>query len=79
MQNQRYFNEDFNKYKSVYARIKLHVIYYLILILLSLARLRHERDLIVNLKHEEERLGKEIEQEENDMKQLVDVMAIIEK
>ncbi|CAB4018567.1 tuftelin-interacting 11-like, partial [Paramuricea clavata] len=42
-------------------------------------QLRHERDLIVNLKYEEERLGKEIEQEENDMKQLVDVMAIIEK
>jgi hypothetical protein len=33
----------------------------------------------VNLKYEEERLGKEIEQEENDMKQLVDVMAVIEK
>ena len=42
-------------------------------------RLRHERDLMVNLKHEEERLSKEIELEENDMKQLVDVMAIIEK
>ena len=34
---------------------------------------------MVNLKHEEERLSKEIELEENDMKQLVDVMAIIEK
>jgi hypothetical protein len=33
----------------------------------------------VNLKYEEERLGKEIEQEENAMKQLVDVMAVIEK
>lgn len=33
----------------------------------------------MNLKYEEERLGKEIEQEENDMKQLVDVMAVIEK
>lgn len=33
----------------------------------------------MNLKYEEERLGKEIEQEENAMKQLVDVMAVIEK
>ncbi|XP_046846613.1 tuftelin-interacting protein 11-like [Xenia sp. Carnegie-2017] len=41
-------------------------------------QLRHERDLIVNLKHEE-RLSHEIEQEENDMKQLVDVLKIIER
>ncbi len=49
------------------------------LLFLSFGRLRHERNLMVNLKYEEERLSKEIEQEENDMRQLVDVMAIIEK
>lgn len=42
-------------------------------------RLRHERDLVVNLKFEEERISKEMELEENDMKKLVEVLEIIER
>ena len=47
--------------------------------LLFRVRLRHERDLIVNMKYEEERLSKEMEQEENNMKKLVEVLDIIER
>ena len=42
-------------------------------------RLKYERDLVVNLKHEEEKLTAVLEREEKDIKRLMDVINMIDR
>ena len=42
-------------------------------------RLKYERDLVVNLKYEEEKLTSVLEREEKDIKRLMDVINMIDR
>ena len=42
-------------------------------------RLRHEKDMIVNLKHEQEKLDKVVKQEEDEIEKLKNVLDVIER
>lgn len=43
------------------------------------SRLKFERDLVVNLKHEEEKLSAVLEREEKDIKRLMEVINMIDR
>ena len=45
----------------------------------SFCRLKYERDLVVNLKHEEEKLTEVLEREEKDIKRLMQVITMIDR
>ena len=47
--------------------------------LCHLSRLKFERDLVVNLKHEEEKLTAVLEREEKDIKRLMEVINMIDR
>ena len=44
-----------------------------------ICRLKFERDLVVNLKHEEEKLSAVLEREEKDIKRLMEVINMIDR
>lgn len=42
-------------------------------------RLKYECDLVVNLKHEEEKLNAVLEREQKDIKRLMDIITMIDR
>ncbi len=53
--------------------------FFFFLTLCNPSRLKYERDLVVNLKHEEEKLTTVLEREEKDIKRLMEVINMIDR
>ena len=67
-------------FSSVSTPLKSSLGYYLAKDSSSLfCRLKYERDLVVNLKHEEEKLTEVLEREEKDIKRLMQVITMIDR
>jgi len=68
-----------NVQKNIWEETDMFELFDLDWNLCHLSRLKFERDLVVNLKHEEEKLTTVLEREEKDIKRLMEVINMIDR